>query len=158
MSRRCCSVGGRGRGRAAVGQLIDSPSGRIARAQEIDAAWVNLWRDQYSHHVPDDMRAAFEQDYRAWDQVKEQLANMSAPSLMLPAVGDLLDRWSQKSTDWFERFKSFGLEPTAPQMRPPAGPAELNKIVWGIAAIVGGVGLLYALSKLPSFGRVRAAA
>jgi hypothetical protein len=140
----------RRRTQATIGQLIDSPSGRIARAQEIDAAWQSLWRDQYTRHVPDDLREAFELDYTGWQQTKEQLGKMSAPSLMLPATGDLLDRWTQKSANWFDRFRAFGVQPSGPQMQPPAGPTDVAKIVWGVAAVVGAVGLVYALSKLPA--------
>lgn len=139
-----------------VGQVIDSPSGRVARAQEIDAAWQNLWTDQATHHVDAALREAFETDYRAWQQAKETLGAMSAVALILPATGELLDRWTQKARDWHTRFGAFGVQPTAPRIQEPTPAPAVNRAIWGVAAIVGGLCGLYALSKLPSARRVAA--
>jgi hypothetical protein len=133
---------------AAAGQWIDSPSGRVARAQEIDAAWQQLWRDQYTRHVPERLRQAFTEDYRAWQRTKEQIANMSSAALMLPATGELLERWTTKARSWTRRFKTQGVEPSAPAIAAPAPHFDATRFAWAVAAGLGALALGYALTKV----------
>jgi hypothetical protein len=146
--------------RAVSGQWIDSPSGRIARAQELDSTWQQLWHDQYTQHPPDSetgdgMREQFSEDFRTWQQIKEQLSKMGVLSLMSPATGDLLDRWAVRARDWYERFKETGFEMKAPKPVPIErrnaweGPTKLG---WAIAGILGSAALLAVATHLVKAG------
>ena len=126
-----------------------SPSGRVAEAVGIDAAWVNLWRDQYTRHVPERLREAFEQDYKAWNRVKEQLAEMSAVALMLPGTAELLRQWREGARQWNDRFKQFGVEPTAPKPAEEDKGTNWESLAWAIAATAGGLALLVGLLRIP---------
>lgn len=128
---------------------MDSPSGRVARAQEVDAAWQQLWREEYTRHTPARFRGAFEEDYRAWQRVKESIGGMSNLALMLPATGEILDRWTTKARDWAARFAEEGIPTTAPTIRAPEERSNVTRLVWGVAAATGALALVYALSKLP---------
>jgi hypothetical protein len=147
---------------ASTGQLIDSPSGRVARAQEIDAAWQQLWQAEYTGHIEDGLRAAFEEDYRTWQRIKEQIAAMGVLSLMSPGTGDLLERWHVRAADWFGRFKEKAVPMAAPAPKPDApGHSFFNwqgatGFAWAIAGIVGsGAVLLFATNLANKAGRGR---
>jgi len=134
---------------AGAGQFIDSPSGRIARAKEIDAAWQQLWQAEYGGHVADTLRAAFVEDYHTWQAIKEQLANMGVVSLMSPPTGDLLERWHVRATDWYGRFKEAAVPMAAPAPKPDAtdhweGPTRL---AWAIAGIVASGAVLLVATQ-----------
>lgn len=147
---------------AATGQLIDSPSGRTARAQEIDAAWQQLWQAEYTGHVEDALRAAFEEDYRTWQHIKEQIAAMGVLSLMAPATGDLLERWHVRAADWFGRFQEKAVPMPAPAPKPDA-PAHsffnwqgASGFAWAIAGIIGSGAVLLLATKYAHHHVVRA--
>jgi hypothetical protein len=138
---------------AAAGQWIDSPSGRIARAHEIDAAWQNLWQAEYTSHVDEGLRAEFTEDYQTWQRIKEQLAQMGVLSLMSPATGDLLDRWAVRSRDWYERFKEHKVPIVAPAPIPRLEPGKSGwegptKFAWSIAGLVASGAVLAAVTWL----------
>lgn len=140
-------------GGAGAGQLLDSPGGRANRVHEIDAAWQQLWRDQYTSHVPESLRAAFDADYRAWQKTKEGLADLSALALMGPATDEALDRWTDKASSWNQRFRDYGVEPTAPALERATRPPSPN-LLWAIALGLGAVALIYGISRLPVAPRV----
>ncbi len=145
---------------AATGQLIDSPSGRVARAKEIDAAWQQLWQAEYTGHIDDALRAAFEEDYRTWQQIKEQIAKMGVVSLMGPATGDLLERWHVRAADWFGRFKEQSVKMAAPAPKPDAPGFHFNwqgptGLAWAVAGIIGGGALMILASKYAAGAGVR---
>ena len=144
---------------AAAGQWIDSPSGRIARALEIDAAWQQLWNDQYGQHVPGELRTQFEEDFYTWQKIKESLASMGVLSIMAPATGELLDRWAVRQRDWYERFKEQQVKLTAPAPAPRLerrssweGP---TKLAWGLAAVVASAALFAGVTYLATQGAAK---
>jgi len=112
---------------------------------------TNLWRDQYTRHVPERLREAFEADYRSWQEVKELLGKSSLAALMLPGTGERLDHWATRAADWSQQFESVGVTPSAPIQRPPVRkPGETTRqIVWGIAASVAGLAAVLLLARLP---------
>lgn len=135
---------------ANTGQVLDSPSGRIARAHEIDAAWQQLWQSEYGSHVDEALRQAFEEDYRTWQTIKEELANMGVLSLMSSGTGDLLERWHIRAADWYGRFQEYKVPMVAPKPKPDApNPWEgLAGLGWAIAGIVASGAVLVIATKL----------
>lgn len=138
---------------AQSGQWIDSPSGRIARAKSIDAAWQQVWQAQYQGHVADDVRLAFEEDYHTWQAIKEQLANMGVVSLMSPPTGELLERWDNRAKDWYQRLKEAGVTLTAPPVRvpdpdkPPPLIAGATGLAWALAGLVASGAVMMLVHK-----------
>jgi hypothetical protein len=139
-----------------TGQWIDSPSGRVARAKGIDAAWQQIWQAQYGAHVDNALRAAFDEDYHTWQAIKEKLAAMGVVSLMSPPTGDLLNRWDVRAKDWYQRLKEANVPIAAPPVRIPEpespfptlkGPTAL---AWALAGLVASGAFLMLATKWAS--------
>ncbi len=139
--------------RAHVGDLA-GPSGRIARVQEVDAAWQALWRDQYSAHIDAKTRQGFDNAYKGWQRVKETIGAMNRFELMLPATGAIIDRYNRSARDWRKAMLAAGIKLTSPDIRRPDEPTDWRGLVWGVAAIAGAVAIGLVITKLPKLGRV----
>lgn len=148
---------------ASAGQWIDSPSGRVARAKGIDAAWQQIWQAQYNAHIDDALRASFEEDYHTWQAIKEQLAKMGVISLMAPPTGDLLNRWEVRAKDWYSRLKEANVPIAAPPVRipepePPPLLTGASKLAWALTGLVASAAFLMLANKWATRAPVKAAA